>query len=297
MTIEHKLGAPRAVFLSSASALPMLRGPSIAYSPEDDAGGGGDLGGAAEPADTGVSEQTNDNLGGDPAAAAGGEGEGGEPKPKQTAQERIDELTRTRREAERRAEAAERERDELRSKIPAAEAPKEPKPADYTYGVEDAAYVRDMAKFEARQEFEAAEREKAARVHFETIEKTWDDRQVAFAADKPDFFEKTSANDLPISPHMAHAIKTSESGAAVAYHLASNPDEARRIAALDPIAQVREVGRLEATLAGPAANPTPQAKIHSDAAKPHPQVRGQGGRFKVAPDTDDFAAFEAAHNT
>lgn len=296
MTIEHKLGAPRAVFYASASALPMLRGPSIAYSPEDDVGGGGEQG-AAQPADTGISEQPDETLGGDPAAAAEGEGEGGEPKPKQTAQERIDELTRARRAAERERDALARERDELRSKIPAPETPQEPKPADYTYGVEDAAYVRDMAKFEARQEFEAAEREKAAQAHFETVERTWDERQVAFAADKPDFFEKTAANDLPISPHMAQAIKTSESGAAVAYHLASNPDEARRIAALDPIAQVREVGRLEATLAGPAAGATPQPKTISDAPKPHPQVRGQGGRFKVAPDTDDFEAFEAAHST
>lgn len=39
-------GATRAMFFASASAMPMMRGPSIAYAPEDDgAGGGGGQGG------------------------------------------------------------------------------------------------------------------------------------------------------------------------------------------------------------------------------------------------------------
>lgn len=232
--------------------------------------------------------------GNDPAARAG-EGEGDQPKPKQTAQERISELTRARREADRRAEAAERERDDLRKRVPAPEAPKEPKAADYTYGEDDAAFIRDQAKFEARQEYETATREREARSQVEAVEKAWDDRQVAFAADKPDFFEKVSANDLPITPTMAQAIKTADDGPAIAYHLASNPDEARRLAALDPIAQVREIGRLEATLAPPSSPNTPAAKTVSDAPAPPQKLRGQGGRFQVAADTDDFAAFERAH--
>lgn len=36
-------GATRAMFFTSTSALPMLRGPRVAYSPEDDAGGGDSL--------------------------------------------------------------------------------------------------------------------------------------------------------------------------------------------------------------------------------------------------------------
>jgi len=294
MNIEPKLGASRAAFLSSASALPMLRGPSIAYAPEVDTGGGGDQQDPA--ADLGdLTDEINPN-GGDPAAAAEGEGEGGQSKPKQTAQERIDEVTRARRDAERRAEAAERELDEVRKRIPAPEAPKEPKASDYTYGEEDAAYIHDKAKFEARQEYETAEQERAAREHGERVEKTWDDRQVAFAADKPDFFDKVAANDLPISPPMAIAIKTSENGPAVAYHLATNPDEARRLAALDPIAQVREVGRLEAKLEQPASPNTPNTKTVSDAPPPPQPLRGQGGRFQVAADTDDFEAFERTHS-
>ena len=89
---------------------------------------------------------------------------------------------------------------------------------------------------------------------------------------------------------MADAIRTSEVGAAVAYHLASNPEEARRIAGLNPLAAIREIGRLEARFDTKSSGPPP--KQASDAPPPPPGVRGQGGRFAVAPDTDDFAAFE-----
>lgn len=255
--------------------------------------------GAAPADDTTLASQIggqagDEQPGADPAAPAG-EGEGDQPKPKQTAQERIDEVTRARREAERRAETAERERDELRKQIPVPEAPKEPKASDYTYGEDDAAYIRDLAKFEARQEHEASLAEAEARERIETIENTWSDRQAAFAADKPDYYEKINAKDLPITPLMAAAIKTSDDGAAVAYHLATNPDEARRIAALDNLAQAREIGRLEAKLAPPASPDTPTTKTVSDAPPPPQPLRGQGGRFQVAADTDDFAAFEREH--
>jgi hypothetical protein len=88
---------------------------------------------------------------------------------------------------------------------------------------------------------------------------------------------------------MREAIISSEDGPAVAYHLASNPDEARRIAALDPVSQIRALGRLEAKLSTPAA---PTAKTATDAPMPTTQVRGAGGRFGTSPDTQDFAAFE-----
>jgi hypothetical protein len=80
----------------------------------------------------------------------------------------------------------------------------------------------------------------------------------------------------------------------VAYHLATNPGEARRIASLDQISQVRELGKLEAKLSAP---PAPQVKLKTDAPDPPNVVRGNGGRFEAAPDTTDFAAFERMADT
>jgi len=239
--------------------------------------------------------QDTDQPGDDPAATAdAGEGEGEQPKPKrQTAEERIAEVTRARREAER--EAAHWRRIAQEGK-PAAQDPPatvtadaEPDPADFTYGETDPGYIKALGSFTARQEFARLTREQEARTRVNTVESTWTERQQSFAKDKPDYQDKIDG-DWACTKPMADAIKTSEDGPAVAYHLASNPAEARRIAALDPLAQIRAIGRIEASLT--KADPTPQPKTVSDAPPPHPQVRGSAGRFTVAPDTDDLNAFE-----
>ena len=98
-------------------------------------------------------------------------------------------------------------------------------------------------------------------------------------------------SDWACSETMADAIQDSDAGPALAYHLASHPDEAARIAALSPLGQVRALGRIEAGLADGAAT----AMSISAAPAPPPSVRGSGGRFRPAPDTDDFAAFDRAY--
>lgn len=233
---------------------------------------------------------------GDDAAAATDEGQGDPPaQPKRSAQDRIDELTRARREAEREAAhwkrlAQEGKQPEPQPKPQAAE-DAEPDPTKYQYGETDAGYIRDLARFEARREFKAEAERHQQRTQAQTVEQTWTERQADFAKDNPDYREVID-RDWVCTPVMADAIKTSEEGARVAYHLAQHPDEARRIAGLNPLAQVRELGRLEAKLATPAAPPTPQPKTVSDAPPPHPQARGLSGRFAPAPDTDDLDAFE-----
>jgi len=309
MTTNLRLGAPRAVFLSAASMLPMLRGPAVAYSPEDDLGGGGDGGG--EPADAGSAPADNQGENQEqptgaeaPAEGGEGEGEGEQPKPRNSAQERISQLTREKHEANRRAAEAERRAQEAERRLkgdgnekPTPEAgSEEPDPSKYKFGDTDPAYIRDLARYEARQAYAAEAQASAARNQAQQVEQTWRSQEDAFAADKPDYFEKVYSDDLTLTPPMVDALVTSEQGAAVAYHLASNPDEARRIAALNPLAQIREIGRLEGMLAQQSAAPTaPQPKTISDAPTPPPQNRGQGGKFKPAPDTDDFAAFERAY--
>lgn len=304
MTTETRLGASRAVLLSATSAFPMLRGPAVAFAPEDDFGGGAPAdGGAGEPGDGeggGREEQPNGN---DPAAGAD-EDEGDQPKPKQSAQERIGELIRRRREADKRAAAAERRAEEAERRLsghgqgdkPASgQETGPPDPSKYPFGDTDPGFIRDLARHEAKEAYAAEARQSAARAHAQQVEKTWNERQDAFAADKPDYYDKVGAEDLPITRAMTDAIVTSEEGAAVAYHLASNPDEAHRIAALSPLAQIREIGRIEGRIAAEkqsAQSAGEQPKKISDAPTPAPQGRGQGGRFKVAADTDDFAAFE-----
>jgi hypothetical protein len=247
-------------------------------------------------------EQPTRDPGEDEAATEGVSD--GEPRRKQTAQERIDEMTRFRREAER-------DRDFWREQAlkaqpqqqpPPAQAPQpsqgdeEPDPAAYTYGETDAAYIRDLARFEARQEFHEAAQRAAQAEHATRVQAEFEANAAKVAEQHEDFFEVVGpdysrAANL-CSPDMAAAMLESEAGPALAYHLAKNPAEARRIAALPThTAQIRELTKLETRLTAPPPAPPPPPP-RSNAPPPPPTARGTGGRFRVAPDTDDFKAFQ-----
>ena len=253
--------------------------------------------GVTETAADQVADQTDAQVqegeAGDDAAAEAGEGEA-QAKPKKTAQERIDELTRARREAEREAEhwrtlAMQTRQPEARPEPPKGDT--EPDPSQYEYGESDLRYVKDLARYEARQEFRRQAEEEAAARQAREIEQGFAQRQEAAAAKYEDYhrvvIDGANRGTWACTPVMADAIKTSEAGPDVAYHLAKNPTEARRIAALSPIAQVRELTRLEVKLTA-----APQPRTATSAPEPAPQARGAGGKFTVSPDTSDFAAFD-----
>lgn len=71
----------------------------------------------------------------------------------------------------------------------------------------------------------------------------------------------------PVSDLMFAAIKESDIGPEIAYHLGKNPDEARRIYGLNPVSQIREIGKLEVKLAGAPA-PVKKASSAPDPINP-----------------------------
>lgn len=231
----------------------------------------------------------------------GGEEEAPAPKPKKTAQERIDELTRARRDAER-------ERDHYR-KLAEQGAPKGdehaavddgPDPEEFEYGEADPKYIAALVAHETKK---AIDNDRASRAESEQAQaqaRVWEAAQEAARAKFADFdeivMESAKRNEWPLSPEMFHSSMEAESPGDILHHLATNPAEARRIAALSPLSQAREIGKLEAKLSQPAAT-APKPKTATDApTPPEAQARGAGGRFTVQPDTDDFAAFEANFN-
>jgi hypothetical protein len=271
------------MFHGSALGNLMLRGPNVAFAPEDDGGAaagdppGDDLAGTtdqtADPAASGEDATPGDQ----PAADA--PADPAKPK-KPTFQERMDEKTRLQREAERERDAERAEKEALRAEI---EALKAKVPQD---DPSDDSYIEEIVERRLTQR----EQERRA----QELETTWTERQSAAAEKYDDYFEAVieGAEKLAwaCTPLMRDTMMTSELGADVAYHLAKNPDEARRIAALEPISQVRELGKLEVKLTPTPAAPKP--KTATDAPEPHPQARGGGGKFKVDPATSDFAAFD-----
>lgn len=195
----------------------------------------------------------------------------------------------------------------------------EPKVADFEFGELDAKYIRALARFETRQELKAsqsnqqktnqqaaAEREEAEMVTRRTA------LEEAGSAKYDDFDEVvTQSRQLdpddpafwPCSPDMGKLILASDVGADVAYHLASHPEEARKIFAKSPVEQGAFFARIEAkftsaTDANPKPQPQaggqqPQVRAPKAPAPPKNQARGSGGTNQASPATTDFKAFEA----
>jgi hypothetical protein len=198
---------------------------------------------------------------GEPAAAKpdGEQGEG-EKKGKSRFQERIDDLTAARRDAERRAAAAEARALQLQQQL------KPPGPNASLEEQDD--YRVERAVVKARADELTHEARTAQQ---EAVQKTFDTfaaKAEAVADRMPGLVDKFCA--LPeVSPVMAGFVAESDKGAEVAFHLAQNPNEATRISRLSPAHQGIELARLEGKL-----SVAPQIRKVSTAPSPPPTVAG-----------------------
>lgn len=166
-------------------------------------------------------------------------------------QTRIDELTRARHEAEREAAYWRGLADQSKAQPPAPDTAK-PVPEKFS---DYSAYVEALAEWKADQRVAEAlnkreAQDKSAREATERQSKaeTFDTRRDAYRGVQKDFDEVMNTADFKVSPAVMEVIQDSESGPALAYHLAKNPDEALRISKLSPLGAARELGKIEAGL-------------------------------------------------
>ena len=114
-----------------------------------------------------------------------------------------------------------------------------------------------------------AEAEKQAAVMFTEFQRSQQDQQnrqaqaaqsekLKSAASKYEDFEEVALHnqDLIIDKPSAAFILESEHGADVAYFLGSNLNEAKKIAAMSPIQQIRALAQIEAKFSTPAKKPS-----------------------------------------
>lgn len=146
------------------------------------------------------------------------------------------------------------------------------------------------------------------------IGKVWQER-VKEARERYTDFDIALSPDLPIPQGSVTdaLVLDSEYGPDVLYSLAKNPDELKRITALNPIKQARELvihellnGLLEKLSSDPrfegkiVKSSIPPAKPVTKAPPPPHQVGGKGtimaDEVEQALKEDDFAAFQAAEN-
>jgi len=162
-------------------------------------------------------------------------------------------------EAKARADLAERQLNEARQ----ANAPKapegEPKLADFDYDPEKYATAKaEYAKTQAAKELDAKQKQESVKAEHAKLISSWEEK-VDSATDKYDDFSTVVGDLQPNTPFVA-AVMHAENGADVAYHLGKNPKEAERIARLQPLLQVFEIGKLAAKLSAEPAKPKAPSK-------------------------------------
>lgn len=179
----------------------------------------------------------------------------GKEEPKRNrAQERINELTQKRHDAERRAAAAEAELARLRKPLSAK--------ADATDEERDRVASRQAYREEMAENAEANVSE-AARQAGELRRQVFEAKVEAVKDRSPDALAKFYA--VPCSPMMADYLAESDKAGELAAHLGGNPHEARRIAELPPARQAIELAKLEGRLqAAPEVRRISQAPAPSE---------------------------------
>lgn len=253
------------------------------------------------------------------------EPEGSEdPKPKKNRfQERIDELTSARREAERENKALREEFENLKKQLeqnkeptPTKEVSEGPQPSDlnedgtekYPLGEFDPQYIRDLTKFALEQErialrereqFEAEQR-KADEARA-ALQASWQEKLGPAQERYPDFMDKgqqlvDSFSDLDpaYSEYLTNTLMSMEYGPDVLYYLSNNPDEARKIVNSGAINATVSLGRIEAKFAF-AQEEKQKARPRVSQAPTPPTHVNKGSAvatIDIPVDTDDLEAFE-----
>lgn len=197
--------------------------------------------------------------------------------------------------AEQRAEALQRQIDELQGKKSdqgASTSEGEPKPENFkTVGD----YTRALVKWEAKQagqqsaENSAAERQQrqANQVIGQFVE-----RQEAFMKATPDYEEVLESADFEVPPAAQRYLIESEAGPQLAYHLAKHPDVVTSLRKLSPARQIAELGKLEAkfevkTEAAPAGAPAPKNDV-SKAPAPIQPLEAKSTPVQKKPEEMNF---------
>lgn len=209
--------------------------------------------------------------------------------------ERIKELTRHRREAERRAD---RLQSELLQRLnQQQQPPQQPRPqaekaktlSDFNF---DAAaftqYSIQQATVEATKAAEAkaaqAREEETARARREV----WEERFDKFAEEHPEILD--GWDETPITQAMGAALEGSENGPEVGAFLAKNKAVAKQLSKMHPFDAAREIGRIEERLA--IERKKASEKSVSQAPPPTPRVDAKTASERISttsPESDKLS--------
>ena len=166
------------------------------------------------------------------------------------------------------------------------------------------AYLEARADWRADRRVDAAEAkrqqtetQRTAKTEHEKAQERFMAEVAALVKEMPDAQEILETSDSPLTNAMRDAIHASDAPARIAVHLAQNPDEAQRIAALSSAKQAVEIGKLDARFAtkpnGAGATSAAAGTIASAAAaarapsKAPAPINPVGGKVASADDEPD----------
>jgi len=219
-------------------------------------------------------------------------------KPPKGVQKRLDELTREKYDQQRRAEAAEARLQQAlgliekgpQQQFPTFDPNGPPNPANYPEGELDINFFRDLAKYEVRQEIQAAKQEA---VHHKTVSEIESREETARSkyADYNDVVSPQNLGPLLQNQDVFQTLAAHEQGPELAYYLGKNPDQVVAIAQMSPYQAAMRIGQLLASI-------TPEAPTRSASKAPPPisPIRGSGAspavnyeaRMQEAEDSGNF---------
>lgn len=221
-------------------------------------------------------------------------------KPKNGVQERIDEITREKKELEELAESeydarvlAQRRVAELEAQIkPKVEEKKDDRPDRTKYKPEEAdKYENDLLAWNRRQaiaEFQAESAKQALQARL----------TAAAAAARQDFsdfdqvIQRAARSTEAVPSHVGEAIQESEVAGHLAYHLAKHPAEAKKIFGLTRTRALLELGRIEEQyVKKPAADKPAVTTIPPVTKAPPPVPAIDAGSGEVSKDISGPMAF------
>ena len=167
------------------------------------------------------------------------------------------------------------------------EALKEPQPPDDSkfgsydeFKAAERKYIADLAEYKAEMKIQAREKAKATEAEASKAQEkaaeaktTWSKRLEAAHEAHPDL-EELLEEDLPTSPIMQEFLMASVHGGEMLHHLASHPEECRRIAGLTPRGAEIALARIEEDISKKAPNPT--QKRTTSAPAPLQPLKGNG---------------------
>lgn len=214
---------------------------------------------------------------------------------KQTYQERVDEITRARREAER-------ERDYWRQRAtPQAEAPKapdKPLPANFNDYNE---YVEALADYKTEVKATALKKELRAEMEAERQQesraKSWNDKVASAKAAHADYESVVANSDVTVSDAVKKVLDKTNDGGTLLYHLAKHPDVADRLNRMDEIDVAFEMAGIRSSLSKTVADTPTDVEIEAPPpprrtqAPPPPKPLSSGRTAQVSlekTDMDDY---------